>query len=93
MRSRIRYVESKLEPGILYSRGHISSKYGTRYDIIIDTNKFSFEIRNVTSNRIVKKGRVNPNTTYALNYLKLKAKKSLFNLKIEFKTEIRSCQN
>ena len=89
MSSRISYVKSRKYPGMLYSRGHISKKYGTRYDVEINTNDMSYEIRNITSNRVVKRGKANPSIKFPLHSLKIKVKKELKVLQIEFKAEVR----
>jgi hypothetical protein len=90
MSSRIRYKESEVngkKSGVLRSIEYFHSpKWNCKYEIILDTNKMRYTIKNITNQKIAASGGEGINN---LHVLKRKAKKRLEDLGVEFNKEIR----
>lgn len=85
MKTRIRYKE--ISPGILKTiKNLVSQKTGASYSITLYLDDKKFEIRNVNSRKIVKRGGKNINN---LVCLKRAAKRTVARLGVVFEPEIR----
>lgn len=87
--TRVKYKKSRYK-GLYHSKGHISLKYGTRYDVFLDTINYNYYIKNITSNRVVKKVQAKAGIKYPIHSLKIKIKQDLKKLFVRFGAEVRS---